>query len=125
MSTKFDFLSAASNGEKILFTSDGSTILGADDKSAVAIILETLRVVRENDLPCSPIDVVITVCEEIGLLGARHLDFSFEKGIVTGVLGTGMRDMHTVRENVRLADMVHCAELLLEILRLHALDGAG
>ncbi len=286
--------------EEGIFKSDGSTILGADDKSAVAILVEVLTVVRENALPCGPIDVVLTVCEEIGLLGARHLDFSkiraafgyaldatdtggvvvkapsanrieltvhgrdahagaapekginaiavaaraidgltvgrldsettcnigvirgglahnivppkveisaearshdedklaavtermvgafeaavasfgggpgidaprlearvdrdftrthipqdhpvvrlagraaenlgrtmvrkvtgggadanifFEKGIVTGVLGTGMRDMHTVREHVRLSDMVRCAELVLEILRLHA-----
>jgi tripeptide aminopeptidase len=282
------------------FTSDGSTILGADDKSAVAILVEVMTAVVENNLPCGPVDLVFTICEEIGLLGARHLDFSniraefgyaldatdtegivmqapsansiaftihgkdahagaapekginaiaiaaraidgltvgrldrettcnigvirgglaqnivppkveisaearshdedklaavtermvaafesavtafgggegvdaprletrverdftrtripddhpvillarqaaenlgrtikgkitgggadanifFEKGIVTGVLGTGMRDMHTVRENVRLSDMVRCAELVLEILRLHA-----
>jgi len=282
------------------FRSDGTTVLGADDKSAVAILIEVLTAVRENTLPCGPVDLVFTVCEEIGLLGARHLDFSnvratfgyaldatdtegivvaapsanriavtihgkdahagaapekgvnaiavaaraidglalgrldkettcnigvirgglahnivppkvvidaearshdedklaavtermvaafesavaafgggpdadaprlevsverdftrtripedhavvrlarqaatnlgrtiaakatgggadanifFEQGIVTGVLGTGMHDMHTVRENVRLADMVRCAELVLEILRVHA-----
>jgi tripeptide aminopeptidase len=44
----------------------------------------------------------------------------FGKGIVTGVLGTGMRDMHTVRESVRLDDMVKTVELLLEIIRLQA-----
>jgi tripeptide aminopeptidase len=287
-----------------VFQSDGSTILGADDKSAVAILLEVLTAMHENGHPCGPVDVVLTVCEEIGLLGARHLDFSkiratfgyaldatdtegivvrapsanrieftihgrdahagaapekgisaiaiagraidglalgrldrettcnigiirgglahnivpskveicaearshdedklaavtermvsafesaveafgggsgieeprletrverdftrthiaddhpvlalarragqnlgreiagkvtgggadanifFEKGIVTGVLGTGMRDMHTVRENVRLSDMVRCAELVSEILRVHAEGGA-
>jgi tripeptide aminopeptidase len=57
-----------------VFTSDGTTILGADDKSAVAIILETLEIIRENDLPCGPLELVFTVCEEIGLLGAKHLD---------------------------------------------------
>jgi acetylornithine deacetylase/succinyl-diaminopimelate desuccinylase-like protein len=31
-----------------------------------------------------------------------------------------MRDMHTVRENVRLDDMLRTAELVLEIVRLHA-----
>ena len=284
-----------------VFTSDGTTILGADDKSAIAIILETIRIIQENNLPHGPLELVFTICEEIGLLGAKHLDFSritasygfaldatdtegivtrapsanrlefnvigkdahagaapekginaislaskaiaqleigridrettcnigvieggtainivpnlvtvkgevrshdeaklnlitdkivssfkqavenykgpsagnglprleyqvdqdfcrtfipddhsvvalagraaqnlgrkmvaktsgggadanvfFEKGIVTGVLGTGMRDMHTVRESVRLDDMVDAAELLLEIIRLHA-----
>jgi len=59
-----------------IFTSDGSTILGADDKSAIAIILETLRVLKENELHYGPIDLVLTICEEIGLLGAKHFDSS-------------------------------------------------
>ncbi|MBT7086815.1 MAG: M20/M25/M40 family metallo-hydrolase [Desulfobacterales bacterium] len=59
-----------------VFTSDGTTILGADDKSAIAIILETLSVVHENNLPCGPIELVLTTCEEIGLVGAKNLDFS-------------------------------------------------
>jgi tripeptide aminopeptidase len=59
-----------------IFTSDGSTILGADDKSAIAVILETLRVLKENELQYGPIDLVLTICEEIGLLGAKHFDSS-------------------------------------------------
>ena len=58
------------------FTSDGSTILGADDKSAIAILLETLYILKENNITHGPLEVVFTVCEEIGLLGAKHLDFS-------------------------------------------------
>ncbi len=68
-------------GVKILFTdgtfaSDGSTILGADDKSALAIIIETIRILQENRLQYSPLEVVVTICEEVGLLGAKHLDYS-------------------------------------------------
>ena len=59
-----------------VFTSDGTTILGADDKSAIAIIIETIRILHEKNLPHGPIEIVITVCEEIGLLGAKHLDFN-------------------------------------------------
>ena len=59
-----------------IFTSDGTTILGADDKSAIAILLETLMVLHENDLSFGPIELVLTICEEIGLQGAKHLDFS-------------------------------------------------
>lgn len=58
------------------FTSDGSTILGADDKSALAVIIETIRILRENRLAHGPLEVVITVCEEIGLVGAKNLDYS-------------------------------------------------
>jgi tripeptide aminopeptidase len=41
-----------------------------------------------------------------------------------GVLGTGMTDMHTLQESVKLADMIATTELLLEIIRLHA-EGEG
>jgi tripeptide aminopeptidase len=59
-----------------IFTSQGKTILGADDKSAIAVVLEVLHALIENDLAYGPLEVVMTVCEEIGLLGAKHLDFS-------------------------------------------------
>ncbi len=59
-----------------IFTSDGTTILGSDDKSAIAIILEVMEVIRENNLPCPPVELIFTVCEEIGLLGAKYLDLS-------------------------------------------------
>jgi tripeptide aminopeptidase len=58
------------------FTSDGTTILGADDKSAIAILLETLNILKEQDLRYGPLELVFTVCEEIGLQGAKHLDLS-------------------------------------------------
>jgi tripeptide aminopeptidase len=58
------------------FTSDGTTILGADDKSAIAILLETLYILKENNLQYGPLELVFTVCEEIGLQGAKHLDLS-------------------------------------------------
>lgn len=62
-----------------LFTSDGTTILGADDKSALAIILEVMQVIKDNNLPCPPVEVVMTVCEEQGLLGAKNLDYDLLK----------------------------------------------
>jgi tripeptide aminopeptidase len=54
--------------------SDGTTVLGGDDKSGVAIVCECVRACRERGLRHPPIDVVFTICEEVGLLGARHLD---------------------------------------------------
>lgn len=56
--------------------SDGTTILGADDKAGVAIILEVLQVIVEDKLPHPPLEVVITAQEETGLIGAKHLDKS-------------------------------------------------
>lgn len=54
--------------------SDGTTILGADDKSGIAAVLEVLAVLQEQGLPHPPLEVVITVGEEQGLFGARQLD---------------------------------------------------
>ena len=47
--------------------SDGTTILGADDKSGVAIILEVLQVLEEQALPHDPLEVLFTVEEETNL----------------------------------------------------------
>lgn len=68
-----------------ILRSDGRTVLGGDDKSGIAIICEVLRVAREKNLPCSDIDVVFTICEEAGLVGAKCLDVSrlrARKGLV-------------------------------------------
>ena len=59
-----------------IIRSDGTTVLGGDDKSGIAIILEVLEALREEETPHGHIDVVFTICEEMGLLGAKHLDLS-------------------------------------------------
>lgn len=56
--------------------SDGHTILGADCKAGIAIILETLYILKEKKVPHCPIEVVFTISEEIGLLGSKYLDYS-------------------------------------------------
>lgn len=56
--------------------SDGTTILGADDKAGIAAILEAIRTLKENNLPHPAIQVVLTVGEESGLVGSRALDSS-------------------------------------------------
>ncbi len=59
-----------------ILRTNGKTVLGGDDKSGVAIICEVLRVIKDNHLPCGPVDVVFTICEEAGLIGAKCLDVS-------------------------------------------------
>lgn len=54
----------------------GDTVLGGDDKAGVVVLLEALRVVHESGLPHGIVEVVYTVAEEIGLLGAKALDLS-------------------------------------------------
>ena len=46
-------------------------------------------------------------------------------GIETVIVGTGMTDVHTVNESVKVADMVRVAELLVETMRLAGEGGDG
>ena len=57
-----------------VFQSDGTTVLGGDDKAAVAILIEVARLLKEYRVSHGPIEFLFTVCEEIGLLGAKSLD---------------------------------------------------
>ncbi len=57
-----------------IIRSDGTTILGGDDKSGIVAILEAVRQLRERRIPHGPIDVLLTICEEMGLVGAKHFD---------------------------------------------------
>ena len=66
-----------------------NTILGGDDKAGIAIILEAIQLVIENKIPCGDIEVVFTVCEEIGLLGAKNLDISQLKAEMGFILDSG------------------------------------
>jgi len=69
--------------------SDGSSILGADDVSGICAILDGLRRVLEEKIPHGEIEIVFSVAEEVGLLGARHLDYSRLKAPMAYVLDTG------------------------------------
>ena len=53
---------------------DGTTVLGGDDKSGLAVILEVLRALKENAVPHGDLEIAFSICEEIGLLGAKNLD---------------------------------------------------
>ena len=52
----------------------GGTILGADDKSAVAVMLEAARRVLAENRPHAGIELLFTPKEEVGLLGAAAFD---------------------------------------------------
>lgn len=54
--------------------SDGSTILGADDKAGLAAMLEAVKVLKEKNIQHGDIQFIITVGEESGLVGAKALD---------------------------------------------------
>lgn len=74
-----------------VFTSAGHTILGADDKAGLAEIVEALEVVREQGIAHGVIEVVIPICEEQGLRGAKHLDYgkvTARRGLALDTSGT-------------------------------------
>ena len=75
------------DGEKIV--SDGKTILGADDKAAIAAILESLHIIKEKNISHGDIEIVFTICEEIGLKGAKNLDISSLNARMAFVLDCG------------------------------------
>ncbi|MDP4083742.1 MAG: tripeptidase T [Bacillota bacterium] len=58
---------------------DGTTILGADDKTGLSVMFETIRQLKEQNLPHGTIQFIITVGEESGLVGAKVLDPSLLK----------------------------------------------
>jgi len=58
-----------------MFTSRGETVLGGDDKSGIASLIELIRVLKEHRTPHRTLELVFTTCEEIGLRGAKGLEY--------------------------------------------------
>ena len=59
---------------KTIVTTDGTTLLGGDDKAGVAIVMEVARILAEDaTIPHGPVKIVFTCDEEIGK-GVLHLD---------------------------------------------------
>ncbi|MBQ8922232.1 MAG: M20/M25/M40 family metallo-hydrolase [Oscillospiraceae bacterium] len=57
------------------FTSDRTTVLGADDCAGIAEILEGIRSVQESGIPHRSIEVLFPVAEEIYIQGSGVFDF--------------------------------------------------
>ncbi|GAE91284.1 peptidase T [Gracilibacillus boraciitolerans JCM 21714] len=56
--------------------SDGSTILGADDKAGISAILELIHLIHENPIHHGDLYFAIMSGEESGLVGSQHFDIS-------------------------------------------------
>jgi tripeptide aminopeptidase len=67
-------LKASVDGERVI--SDGTTILGADNRMGVAILVDLLLKVAGSTHPHRNFFVVFSVCEESGLEGAEAIDLS-------------------------------------------------
>ena len=62
-------------GDDIVVT-DGTSVLGADNKSAIANVMTAFDIVVKENRPHGDIYVAFVPDEEIGLLGAKKIDFS-------------------------------------------------
>ena len=54
--------------------SDGTSVLGADDKAAVAAIVEALEAVAEAGVTHPPVEILFTVGEDVGHIGSKAFD---------------------------------------------------
>ena len=59
-----------------IIRTDGTTVLGGDDKSGCAVVIEVIRCLQEQNIPHAPIEAIFSICEEVGLLGAKNVDVS-------------------------------------------------
>ena len=62
-------------GQDIIF-SDGSSVLGADNKAGVSIVMQLLQNLHDAPFPCGELYVAFVPDEEIGLRGAKRLDLN-------------------------------------------------
>ena len=62
--------------EKGWIKSGGDTILGADNKTAVAAILSAVSRLKENRVDHRPLELAFCVSEESGNVGAHNLNYS-------------------------------------------------
>lgn len=69
-----------------VFRSASGTILGADDKVAVAAMLHATELLEESGLLFPSYELFFTVAEEVGLLGSRHMDEKVLKSPMAAVL---------------------------------------
>lgn len=63
--------------------SDGTTILGSDDKAGIAAIFEALTILKEENIKHGEIQFLMTVGEETGLKGSKNL----QQGLIRAEYG--------------------------------------
>jgi tripeptide aminopeptidase len=81
-----------------LITTDGTTLLGGDDKAGIAVIMETVaHLIEHPEIPHGPIKVCFTCDEEVGH-GVDHVDLKELGATVAYTLdgqGAGELDVET------------------------------
>lgn len=75
--------------EGVLY-SKGETILGADDKAGIAILIEAMRRIKEEEIETGDFEFVFSPGEEIGLIGSSALDMNLVKSDYGYVLDSAL-----------------------------------
>jgi len=105
---------------RTIITSDGTTLLGADDKSGLAAIMTAAaRLIRDPKLPRGPVRILFTCDEEIGR-GVDHVDVKALGAVAAYTLdghGSGSVDSETFS-----ADL---ATLSVQGVNTHPSEGKG
>src|SRR2546430_5949298 len=57
-----------------IIRTDETTVLGGDDKSGCALIIEGIRCLQEQNIPHTPIEAIFSIYQEVGLLGVQNVD---------------------------------------------------
>ncbi len=70
-------------------TSDGTSVLGSDDKAAIAMFLEAVTVLKEKNIEHGPIELLFSCAEEVGLQGIKLFDMSLLKSKYAFVFDSG------------------------------------
>ncbi len=70
-------------------SSDGTTILGSDDKSAIAMFMEAVRIIKEKGIEHGDIEILLTCAEEVGLMGIKNFDVSKLRSRMAFVFDSG------------------------------------
>lgn len=72
-----------------IITTDGTTLLGADDKAGIAVIMSAAaKLMKDRSIPHGPVRICFTVDEEIGR-GIKTLDFQKLGGVCGYTLDSG------------------------------------
>ncbi|MGD8170376.1 M20/M25/M40 family metallo-hydrolase [Vibrio sp. TRT 21S02] len=72
-----------------IIRSKGDTILGGDDKSGIAAVMEAVRCIQAENKEHKTIEIAFTVHEEGGLFGSLHFDMNYIQSDKAIVLDTG------------------------------------
>ncbi|MGL5123979.1 MAG: M20/M25/M40 family metallo-hydrolase [Fusobacteriaceae bacterium] len=75
--------------ENGIIKTDGTSVLGGDDKAGIAAIIEMIRMIQESEIEYPEIIAVFSIAEEIGLLGAQSFDLDKYKPDLAFVIDSG------------------------------------